>query len=365
SKLLRLGALLLVGIVPACVAAEDSEGPTKEELAANADAGKSDGIDWCKVRDFYGDGDCDRFCENHDQDCPLLGAEPANRRVRYPVIIHHGFAGGHSGVFAYTGVAEAMQGQATVVQTQVPPFDGVVVRSAELQRVIDETLRRTGAAKVNIIAHSLGGLDARHLISRGGYGDRVASLTTISTPHQGTRAADLGLGLVPGFASSVVNAVAGVFGAHISDGSTSVNVLAALRDLAEANAAERNRLTPDDSRVFYQSWAGVSTLLGLGRDYADAFTACDGKMMVHPGTMDRARGLFAPIIPVISRIGRDPHDGLVTVASSKWGQFNGCIPADHSDEVGQVTSGSPNPRTSFDHVRFYKQVADDLSARGF
>jgi len=353
--------LLLAG----CMTAQDDSGPTKEELAAAADDGKADGFDWCSIRSYYGDGECDRFCNDHDQDCPLLGDEPASQRVTYPIIIHHGFAGGHGGVFAYTGVVDALRGQATVVQTQVPPFDAIAVRAAELQRIVDDTLRTTGAAKVNIIAHSLGGLDARHLISVMGYGDRVASLTTISTPHQGTLAADLGLGLVPGFARPVVDALAGLIGEQISDSNTSVNVLAALHDLSVAHAAERNQQTPDDGRVFYQSWAGVSTLLGLGSERDGIAAACDGKLMIHPDTMDRARILFAPIVPVISQWGKDAHDGLVTVASSKWGQFNGCIPADHSDEVGQITTGSPNPRTSFDHARFYRQIADGLAARGF
>ena len=40
--------------------------------------------------------------------------------------------------------------------------------------------------KVNIIAHSLGGLDARQMLTHLGMGSRVASLTTVGTPHRGT-----------------------------------------------------------------------------------------------------------------------------------------------------------------------------------
>ena len=39
---------------------------------------------------------------------------------------------------------------------------------------------------MHLIAHSMGGLDARHMIVREGMAERVASLTTVGTPHNGT-----------------------------------------------------------------------------------------------------------------------------------------------------------------------------------
>lgn len=47
--------------------------------------------------------------------------------------------------------------------------------------------------KVHIIAHSMGGLDARQMIFRYQMQDRIASLTTIGTPHLGTSFADWGM----------------------------------------------------------------------------------------------------------------------------------------------------------------------------
>src|SRR6185369_10558770 len=44
--------------------------------------------------------------------------------------------------------------------------------------------------RVVIIAHSMGGLDARYMISRMGMAERVAALITISTPHRGSPYAD-------------------------------------------------------------------------------------------------------------------------------------------------------------------------------
>lgn len=63
-------------------------------------------------------------------------------------------------------------------------------RATQLRDRVNEALAATGAEKVHIIAHSMGGLDARHMIVDKGMADRVASLTTIGTPHLGTVLAD-------------------------------------------------------------------------------------------------------------------------------------------------------------------------------
>jgi len=64
-------------------------------------------------------------------------------------------------------------------------------RARDLQRAIERILASRGpGAGVNIIAHSMGGLDARYMIARLGMADRVASLVTIGTPHLGSTLAD-------------------------------------------------------------------------------------------------------------------------------------------------------------------------------
>jgi len=77
--------------------------------------------------------------------------------------------------------------------------ESVANRSAQLRKQIEEILERTGASKVHIIAHSMGGLDARHMMFDDCHNRkqpihrRVASLTTIGTPHLGTSFADWGI----------------------------------------------------------------------------------------------------------------------------------------------------------------------------
>jgi triacylglycerol lipase len=60
-----------------------------------------------------------------------------------------------------------------------------------LKTTIDNILNETKSGKVNILAHSKGGLDARYFIWKYNYGDKIASLTTVSTPHHGAELSDL------------------------------------------------------------------------------------------------------------------------------------------------------------------------------
>jgi triacylglycerol lipase len=64
------------------------------------------------------------------------------------------------------------------------------LRALQLGTAIDFYLGQKNAKKVHIIAHSMGGLDARRLIVDSRYAGKVASLTTIGTPHLGTVLAD-------------------------------------------------------------------------------------------------------------------------------------------------------------------------------
>jgi triacylglycerol lipase len=58
------------------------------------------------------------------------------------------------------------------------------------------------------------------------------------------------------------------------------------------------------------------------------------------------------------------NDGLVTVESAKWGDFHGCIPADHLDEVGELNDNPPLAITQFDYLQFYREIVAGLIARG-
>src|SRR6185369_15695641 len=70
-------------------------------------------------------------------------------------------------------------------------FSGSVdLRAQQLRDRVNTVISTTGSPKVHIIGHSMGGLDARHMIVDKDMADRVATLTTIGTPHHGSPVAD-------------------------------------------------------------------------------------------------------------------------------------------------------------------------------
>jgi len=293
-----------------------------------------------------------------------LGPEPAGQATQYPIVLAHGFLASSGGFGSFHPlVSDALAADGHIVtRGSVPPFARVSVRAAYLAKDIDDTLARTGAKKVNLIAHSMGGLDARELVSVLGYGDRVASVTTIATPHRGSAVADVALAIVPGQAHEALDAIAHEIGRTYSDVSTDEDVLGALEDLSEAHADAFEASHPDDARVFYQSWAGVSSVLAIPNP-ADV-GACEGELLWHSGHADSMSAMLVPNAPFVSH-GKQSNDGLVLVSSAKHGDFRGCVPADHADEIGFYHGAVMDKHTGFDVVRFYRNVAFDLAARGY
>src|SRR5262249_5256957 len=143
----------------------------------------------------------------------VLGIDPQGRPTQYPIILEHGFNASPA-LRGFVGVDEALRADGHVVYvTDVPPYRSAEDRAQALAQVVDQATA-DGASRVNIIAHSMGGLDARALVSTLGYADRVASITTISTPHRGSAIADRILAALDGLGVSndALDAFAGVVG---------------------------------------------------------------------------------------------------------------------------------------------------------
>lgn len=63
--------------------------------------------------------------------------------------------------------------------------------SEDLASLIDDVLRATGSKQVDILAHSMGGLVTRSVITFGGGRDTIKNALFLSTPHKGVPAASL------------------------------------------------------------------------------------------------------------------------------------------------------------------------------
>jgi triacylglycerol lipase len=305
---------------------------------------------------------------------PPLGPNPQGSPMKHAVVLAHGFDGSPTNRWGFNGVREALlaDGHPVVHVAAVPPYDSPLVRAHALAAHVDAAQRECAAVrgcdatKVNIIAHSMGGLDSRTLISELHYGDRVASLTTISTPHRGSAVADVLLKVMPGNADDAINSLAKCWAKTFTSDelANQTHLRDALASIAEKNADQFNRTHPNDARVYYQSWAGVSNVLGIP-NWKD-FGACDDKFLNYRSRRDVMDATLAGGASLVAH-GAElrPNDGMVTVESAKWGEFQGCIPADHLDEVGQPGDDGPNRRTGFDHKRFYRNVAFGLARKGF
>lgn len=264
---------------------------------------------------------------------PALGGAP-----KYPVILAHGLFASDT-LFSWRKVQLALwlRGYKTFV-TEVSAIDSIETRGRQLARQVDRIRRRTGADKVNIIGHSMGGLDARYLITHLGYADRVASLTTLSTPHRGSSAADQileDLGVNCGFTCLLIESIARLY----NEESKSPDLPLALENLSTHFMANFNLETPDSPVVYYQSWSASAT----------------------PGGRPQIRRLLREPYQVIRRA-EGANDGLVSVESAKWGNYRGDLPSDHLGVIGLGRGGKHYRHKPW---KFVRSVLEDLDSRGY
>lgn len=263
---------------------------------------------------------------------------------RYPIILAHGFMGFDEILtldYFYRVRSDYTKNCVQVFAPHVSSLNYIAVRAKELAVQIDEVLRITGASKVNIIAHSMGGLDARYLISSLGYGDRVASLTTIGTPHRGTPVPEFVWAFLGKGDNIVYQAFEYLVSGTIGKGREQ-DIQAALWNLTPSYINDFfNPSNPDDPRVFYQSYAGMSSITGIT-------------------TGDLLDPLLYPFAPSLAFGGT--NDGLLTIESAKWGRFRGILRADHIDLIGQLFGSTS---WMFNHRNFYKVIVDELATMGF
>lgn len=137
-------------------------------------------------------------------------ATPEKKATKNPIVLIHGLGAGPGSFDAAIPAGMKADGDA-VFEVTVPPFEGVEERAKALAPQLTQILEKTGASKLNLIAWSMGGLDARYLISSMGWGDRIASLSMVGTPNKGAGAADKALAALP-VAESALHALHGLLG---------------------------------------------------------------------------------------------------------------------------------------------------------
>jgi triacylglycerol lipase len=117
-----------------------------------------------------------------------------------PIVLHHGLLG--SGDIAigpvrlsyFRGIDRAIASRGhPIIVSRVHPTGPIELRARQLKINIIKGLKQQKLprdARCIVIAHSMGGLDARYMIAELGMADRVAALLSITTPHRGSPYAD-------------------------------------------------------------------------------------------------------------------------------------------------------------------------------
>ncbi len=214
-------------------------------------------------------------------------------KTRYPILLIHGagfrdlkrpvYWGRIPGVLERRG--------AVLYYGNQDCWASVETNAQALTARIDEVLAETGAEKVNLIAHSKGGLEARMAASALGYGPKIASVTTVATPHHGSKTLDRLMKLPKGVFSLAALAVNNWIRLV---GDKKPDFLKVCQGFTTGQMEQFNRVNPDVPGVFYQSYACV---------------------MSHPfSDLNLSTANF-----ILNRI-EGPNDGLVSVASASWGE---------------------------------------------
>ncbi len=268
-------------------------------------------------------------------------------KTHYPIVLIHGLGFRDRKHLNYWGrIPRVLESCGAVVEYGGQDSHGSVEsNAAQLKRHLLEILEKRGCEKVNLIAHSKGGLDARFLISKLGMEDQIASLTTISTPHHGSKTVDLLLSL-PKFLVKGCAFFSDVWYRFLGD--ECPDSFSVYHTFSQKYAEKFNREVKNSPKVYCQSFAFVMS--SFRSDFLLFFSY------------------------LVVRILEGENDGLITPHSASWANFRGVVHSasnrgiSHCDEVDlrrrPFTKKRVQDRVS-DITDFYKDIVADLKRRGF
>jgi len=274
----------------------------------------------------------------------IVSSDPALAlicKTKYPIVFVHGVFFRDTKLFNYWGrVPNTLKLHgATVHYGQHQSALTVKESARELSHRIKLITERSGCEKVNIIAHSKGGLDCRYAISEFGLAPYVASLTTINTPHRGCIFAERLLDAVP---EKVKNKVARAYNATLKVlGDETPDFLAAVGDLTAKSCRKLNEQLSFPEGIYTQSVGSVMTHprkgrfpLNLSYRYVKSF---DGE-----------------------------NDGLVGESSFAWGEKYTLLRTDGNRGIshGDMIDLNRENIKDFDVRSFYTELVSDLRKRG-
>lgn len=262
-------------------------------------------------------------------------------RTKYPLLMVHGVFFRDFEHLNYWGrIPEELEKNGARIYYGNHNSASAVRDSAEqLAARVHEIIDKTGCEKVNIIAHSKGGLDSRAMIALTDAAPYVASLTTINTPHRGCQFADYLLNKIPAKQQKAVEKAYNAGAAKLGD--VNPDFLAAVHDLTFENCEKLNEEIVDDPNIFYQSV---------------------GSKLNKPMSGRFPLNFTYPLVKYFD----GANDGLVGEESFPWGEnyhfltVEGKRGISHGDVIDLNRENIPG----FDVREFYVQLVADLKNKG-
>jgi triacylglycerol lipase len=292
----------------------------------------------------------------------LLAASPAQAdtytQTRYPIVLVHG-AFGFDAIgpldYFYAIPSSLRSSGAAVFTPSVSALNTTEARGEQLLKSLLQYKAAYGYTKFNLIGHSHGGTTARYVAAV--RPDLVASVTSVATPHLGSKVADTVANITSwtgttGVAATLSNAVGVFIGALSGDASLKQNALGTLKSLSTAGAATFNTRYPQGQPTS-ACGSGAGTVNGV-RYYSAGGTSVLTNVLDVSDALLGVTGLA---------FGFEQNDGLVSQCSSRWGTvLRDNYPWNHGDSTNQVFGlrGLFTP----DPVSFYRAQANRLKGLG-
>jgi len=277
----------------------------------------------------------------HKRDVHLTRADSDLCKTKYPLVMVHGVLFRDLKYFNYWGrVPKELTRYGATVHYGNQEAVGTVERNGrDIRDKVLRVLEETGCEKVNIIAHSKGGLDARYAVSTLGLADKVASLTAIGVPHRGCRFIDMACGLIP---ESLYRRLANLVDSTFRKlGDENPDFYTAIRQFRTRDSEELSRQMPDAPGVYYQSYMSK-----MKSPLSDPLLALP----------------YLIIYPL-----EGENDGLVSTQSANWGDYKGMLAAKGQRGVshGDIIDLKREDYKGFDVLEAYISIVSDLKNLGF
>lgn len=261
-------------------------------------------------------------------------------KTSYPIVLVHGHGWRDDKIFSYWGrIPKRLEKNgAKLYYGNGDSYARIETNARILKGSVKKALKDSGAKKVNILAHSKGGMESRYMIKCLGMAPYVASLTTISTTHHGSNAVDIGLKF-PHVIFKAVGVFVDMYWGMVGD--RHPDFYNSTVEMSRGWCKGFNEKILNDPDIYYQSYAAC-----MKYPLSDPFFFWNN---------------------IVVWLFDGPNDGLVSVESAKWGEFKGKLQGryirglSHADTVDMYRFSTPG----LDVPELYCKILEGLAKKGY